>query len=438
MVLDLWENVLASLKKTINKQSFDTWLKDTEPLFVDGNTLKIKVIDEVSSRHIAEQYSKQIESIIEKFTGQKYICEFVTSEKYLKSELETPKLQNSYTNNEKKGALLNPRYTFENFVIGQNNQLAHAAALAVSKSPGNKFNPLFIYGGSGLGKTHLMHAIGHFIISEKPFLKILYVPSEQFINEFIFSIRTNTTESFKIKYRDVDILLIDDIQFLEKKEETQNEFFHTFNTLYDNKKQVVISSDRPPKQLNSLTDRLITRFSWGMITDIQPPNLETREAILRNKAQKLSLNLSEDVLNFIARKIRSNIRFLEAALNRLSIIEETITINHAKNHLKDLFDDDLNKKITVSDIMMKVSEKYGVKVEDLISKSRHSKIVLPRFISMYLARKLTGMTTTDIGKEFGDRDHSTVVNAINNIEQEIISNDELKEVLDDIILYLNG
>jgi chromosomal replication initiator protein len=341
-----------------------------------------------------------------------------------------------------KGPLLNPNYTFEYFVIGPNNQFAHAAAWAVAQHPAKQVNPLFIYGSSGLGKTHLLQAVGHYIIAEKPYLKVLFVSTEQFINEFINSIRNQTQESFKIRYRNVDILLIDDIQFLENKEETQNEFFHTFNALYENKKQIIISSDRPPKQIATLADRLRTRFEWGMITDIQPPNLETREAILRNKAEKMNLNISDEAFYFIARRIKSNIRALEAAVNRLKMVssfhEGPITTEHAKLHLKELFDTDTDKKITLTDIMQKVSRKYDVTPEEIKSNSRHSRIILPRFTAMYLARKLTDMTTTDIGKEFGDRDHSTVVNAVNKIEENLKNNTEFKEQLEDIIVEIRS
>jgi chromosomal replication initiator protein len=333
--------------------------------------------------------------------------------------------------------MLKPEYTFENFVVGPNNQLPHAAAVSVSKAPATQYNPLFIYGGTGLGKTHLMQAIGHSIMKEKPYMKVLYITTEQFLNEFIHAISTNTLPSFKMKYRDVDILLIDDIQFIEKKEQTQEEFFHTFNTLHNNKKQIIISSDRPPKDLSTLEVRLRTRFEWGLITDIQPPNVETREAILRNKAERLNIDIPDEILNFIARRIKSSIRALEAALIRLnavsSLSSEPISIYHAKNHLKDLFDEDTSKKITMTDIMQRVSEKYNISVEDLKSKSRHSRVVHPRFIAMYISRKLTDMTTVDIGKEFGDRDHSTVLNAMNNVEKMMADNEDFQETVEDLI-----
>jgi chromosomal replication initiator protein len=442
----MWDSVLKNLESRINRQSFIMWLKDTEPLSIDGSSLKIKVKDEVSAKHLNDQYLKDIEEILEGITGKKYSCEFVTGTEEVPEPIiksggfmqNTPPVLTS----SEKSTFLNPNYSFNNFVVGPNNQLAHAAAKSVSQSPATQFNPLFIYGDTGLGKTHLIQAIGGKIMTERPYLKVLYISTEQFINEFIYSIQTNTQQSFKIKYRNVDILLIDDIQFLEKKEETQNEFFHTFNTLYENKKQIVISSDRPPKQIATLTDRLRSRFEWGMITDIQTPNLETREAILRNKAAKENIVISDEAFNYIARRITSSIRALESALANLRMVyeiyNEPISIKHVKEHLKHLFDEETNRKVTPNDIMTKVSSLYNVSVEELISKSRQSRIVTPRFISMYIIRQLTDMTTTDIGKQFGDRDHSTVVNAINKIEEDMRTNFEFKEQIDELKIELHS
>ncbi len=421
------------------------WLKDTEPITYLEDTFRVRVADEVARRHIEDHYSGLISSIVRDVTGKKIHFEFVTGNGYEKvQEIGTNSSAVAAVNSEHDYSTqkLNPRYIFENFVVGPNNQLAHAAAVSVSRAPATQFNPLFIYGGTGLGKTHLMQAIGHSIIENRPYLKVLYVPSEEFLNEFLQSLRSNTISSFKIKYRNVDVLLIDDIQFIEKKEQTQEEFFHTFNTLHNNKKQIIISSDRPPKELSTLEERLKTRFEWGLITDIQPPNLETREAILRNKAEKENMNIPDEVLNYIARRIKSSIRALEAALIRLHMVSmvenEPITINHAKLHLRELFDDEAQKKVSISDIMIKVSDRYEITVDDLVSKSRHSKVVQPRFIAMYLARKLTDTTTIDIGKEFGDRDHSTVLNAMNNVEKMIRENEDFQEMIEDMIADLKS
>jgi len=446
---ELWNSVLNSLESSVNKQSFNMWLKDTEPLSMTENILKIRVIDDVTRRHISEQYLTQISSKLKEITGQNYICEFITSnghkpEQDEKSSVQQSAQEKTFFKREPMSteSTLNPKYTFENFVIGPNNQYAHAAAYSVSQAPGTQVNPLFIYGSTGLGKTHLLQAIGHYCNKEKPFLKVLFVSTQDFISEFINSIRNRTQESFQIKYRHVDILLIDDIQFLENKEETQNEFFHVFNSLHENKKQIVISSDRPPKQIATLADRLRTRFEWGMITDIQAPNLETREAILRDKAEKEKLIISDDACNYIARRIKSNIRALESAVSKLKMISmfssEEITIDHVKLNLKELFDVDSNKTVSATDIINKVSEKFDVSVEDLKSKSRHSRIIQPRFIGMYLCRELAGMTTTEIGKEFGDRDHSTVINACNKISEDIMNDPEFKEHINDLIVELKS
>ncbi|MGV7930170.1 MAG: chromosomal replication initiator protein DnaA [Spirochaetota bacterium] len=442
MVQEIWGKVLSSVQSNINKQSFDMWLKDTEPVSLLNNTLMVKVPDEVARRHISENYSSMIASALGAITGENMFCEFVTGNGHA-TAVDTPapvEPTRPPESTDYSAQRLNPRYTFENFVIGPNNQLAHAAAVSVSRAPATQYNPLFIHGGTGLGKTHLMQAIGHHILRERPYLKVLYVPSEEFVNEFIQAIRTNTITSFKIKYRNVDVLLIDDIQFIEKKEQTQEEFFHTFNTLHNNKKQIIISSDRPPKELSTLEERLRTRFEWGLLADIQPPNLETREAILRNKAERDNMNIPDEVLNYIARRIKSSIRALEAALIRLNMVavveNEPITIAHAKTHLKDLFDEDTQKKISTTDIMSKVAERFEVSVEDLTSKSRHSRVVLPRFVAMYLTRKMTDLTTIDIGREFGDRDHSTVLNAMNNVEKMIKEDEEFKERVEDMITEL--
>jgi len=444
MPKELWNSVLQSMESSVNKQSFNMWLKDTEPVSISDNILKIKVIDEVTRRHITERYLTQICSKLKEITGRMYVCEFITSNGASVDNRNFAAVQKN-TNRFSAGQFpdttsLNPKYTFENFVIGPNNQYAHAAAYSVSQAPGTQINPLFIYGSTGLGKTHLLQAIGQYINREKPYLKVLFISTQDFISEFINSIRNRTQESFQIKYRHVDILLIDDIQFLENKEETQNEFFHVFNSLHENKKQIAISSDRPPKLIATLADRLRTRFEWGMITDIQPPNLETREAILRDKAEKEKLIISDDAFNYIARRIKSNIRALESAVSKLKMIatlnNEQISIDHVKVYLKELFDIDSNRMVTVLDIMKKVAEKFFVTVDDIKSKSRHSRIIQPRFIGMYLARELTGMTTTDIGREFGDRDHSTVINAYNKISEDMTNDSELKELVNDLIVEL--
>ena len=447
---EMWEKVLDNIRLDINKQSFDLWLKDTFPLSLSDKILYVGVSDNVAKKHISDNYSSHIESILKDLTKQNFSCEFITQCEKKKEEVtetteitEAAVIKDSYSS--QSGMSLNPGYTFDNFVVGPNNEFAHAAAKAVIGNPGKakQFNPLFLYGGTGLGKTHLMQAIGNHIAVEKPYLKVLYVSSETFVNEFIQSIQNRTINSFKIKYRNVDLLLIDDIQFIEQKEQTQEEFFHTFNMLYHNNKQLVICSDRPPKELSSLQERLITRFQWGLITDIQPPNLETREAILRNKAKFIGMDIPDDVLSYIARRIKGDIRALEAALSSLNLASslnngKAMDIQLVNKHLRHLFDDKANKNISPSEIIVKVSEVFGITAEDIVSKHRHNRLIKPRFIAMYLATKLTELTTTDIGRAFGKRDHSTVLNARNNVEKLIEEDEDIRELIEEITFNLRS
>jgi chromosomal replication initiator protein len=440
---DLWGFILGDLQNHINRQTFDMWFKDTEAVLFDGATLTVKVQDEVAKRHIIENYSEVFLSIILSKTGKQISLNFIVNSNDVVS-VQKPIITQSNALSFKKDEIkdskysyLNPKYTFDTFIVGPNNQLAFATAISISKQPGKNYNPFFIYGESGLGKTHLLQAIGNAITSEKPFLAVLYTTIEQFMNEFIQSIQNNTQQSFKIKYRNVDVLLIDDIQFIQNKEGTQEEFFHTFEDLHKNSKQIVISSDRPPKEISHLAERLRTRFEWGLQADIKPPNIETREAILRKKAEVDELDISDEVLTFIAKRIKANIRKLESALTTLkaisSIQNEQITINLAKQHLKQLFDEEVSKQITITDIMQKVSERTNVTVDELQSKSRHSSIVQPRFIAMYISTRLTNLTTIDIGKEFGNRDHSTVINARNSIQKQMENDETFRENIEDII-----
>lgn len=447
---ELWKLVLThqNLQQKVNLQSFNLWLKDTEAFEITGSVIRIKVEDDVARDMIQKNYSDILDRAVSEISGKSYRCEFVpknmimsqqkTESPVMKEEKNTPSIQETS---------LYPEYTFDNFVVGPNNQFAYNAALGVANNPAtnnplSKINPLFIYGESGMGKTHLLQAIGHKILKENPYLKVKFISTEKFTSDFIYSLQKNTMESFKIMYRNVDVLLIDDIQFLSGKEETQNEFFHTFNDLHQNHKQIVISSDKPPKQIATLTERLRTRFEWGMITDIKPPELETREAILKNKAEKLNIKLTDDACYFIAKRIKSSIRALESAVNRLQFISEMthseITTEQARVNLKELFDVDSDKKITVSDIISKISEKYDLSQAELKSSSRSGKLITPRFTAMYLTKKLTEMTMAEIGDAFGGRDHSTVVNAIKKTEDAIKTDLSFKDQIDDIISELKS
>jgi chromosomal replication initiator protein len=335
-----------------------------------------------------------------------------------------------------------PRYVFDEFVVGNSNRLAHAASLAVSESPAKAYNPLFIYGGVGLGKTHLMHAIGHYILSQNKNAKVYYVSSEKFTNELINSIRDDKNEEFRNKYRTVDVLLVDDIQFIAGKERTQEEFFHTFNALHEANKQIIVSSDRPPKEIPTLEDRLRSRFEWGLITDIQPPDFETRIAILKKKSERDKVDIPSEVFEFIATKIKSNIRELEGALNRViaysTLTKREVDISLVNEALKDIFSSTHMRKIDVDLIKSIVAEYFNIKFEDFESKKRTRQIAYPRQIAMYISRELTDLSLPKIGEEFGGRDHTTVIHAYEKISSEIHESYEFKNKIEGIIKEIKG
>ena len=339
-------------------------------------------------------------------------------------------------------SMLIPKYTFDTFVIGSGNRFAHAASLAVAEAPAKAYNPLFIYGGVGLGKTHLMHAIGHYVLEHNPDAKVVYLSSEKFTNEFINSIRDNRPDDFRNKYRNVDILLIDDIQFLAGKESTQEEFFHTFNALHEENKQIVISSDRPPKEIPTLEDRLRSRFEWGLITDITPPDLETRIAILRKKAKAEGLDIPNEVMLYIANQIDTNIRELEGALIRVvaysSLENKDINADLAAEALKNIIPTAKPKVVTIKDIMRIVGEEYGVKMEDFLAKKRTKAIAFPRQIAMYLSRELTDNSLPKIGEEFGGRDHTTVLHAHEKISKLIEKDAQFQKQIQELEKKIKG
>jgi chromosomal replication initiator protein len=341
-----------------------------------------------------------------------------------------------FVDNGTSASSLNMKYTFDSFVVGNSNRFAHAACYAVAESPSKAYNPLFIYGGVGLGKTHLMQAIGHQILRKYPHYTVMYVSSEKFTNDLISSIKDDNTHGFRNRYRSMDVLLIDDIQFLAGKERTQEEFFHTFNTLHESNKQLVISSDRPPRSIPTLEDRLRSRFEWGLITDIQPPDLETRIAILRKKAQSENLNVPYDILDYIANSIDSNIRELEGALIRLvayaTISNKPLNMNTVMEALKDILPPTSPKKITIEFIQKEVSSYYGLDLKDLISKKRNKHISYPRQIAMYLCRKYTDASYPQIGEQFGGRDHTTVMHANDKIEKEILNDQEVSQLINEL------
>lgn len=428
-----WEQVLLRLEKQVNKHSFDTWLAKCKPVAFYDNTIIIEVPDHFSKSWLADRYSPIIKQSYEAIMHQEISLQFILAGQ----ELDQPAKPKERSPEDTYVNILNPRYSFDTFVIGNSNRFAHAASLAVAESPAKAYNPLFIYGGVGLGKTHLMHAIGHYILQNNFVLKVAYVTSEKFTNELINSIRDDQTVEFRNKYRSMDILLIDDIQFLEKKERTQEEFFHTFNTLYEANKQIIISSDRPPKEIATLEDRLRSRFEWGLITDIQSPDYETRVAILRKKAQLEGLqNITDETIAFIADKIQSNIRELEGALIRVSAFsaleKRESSPNLAAEVLKDVITPNKPKIITVPLIMQTVSDFYGLRVEDLKAKKRTRSVAFPRQVAMFLTRELTDLSLPKVGEEFGGRDHTTVIHACDKIVTDMSSDPVLQETMKEL------
>ncbi|HEY4553746.1 MAG TPA: chromosomal replication initiator protein DnaA [Bacillaceae bacterium] len=438
-IADLWDKVLTSIEKKISKPSFDTWLKFTKAHKLQGDTLVVTAPNEFARDWLEGRYSQLIAGILLEILGEELTVRFIIPPNQDEEEKELPAVKKKPKDEEPSDLfqnMLNPKYTFDTFVIGSGNRFAHAASLAVAEAPANAYNPLFIYGGVGLGKTHLMHAIGHYVLEHNPAAKVVYLSSEKFTNEFINSIRDNKAEDFRSKYRNVDVLLIDDIQFLAGKEQTQEEFFHTFNTLHEESKQIVISSDRPPKEIPTLEDRLRSRFEWGLITDITPPDLETRIAILRKKAKADGLDIPNEVMLYIANQIDSNIRELEGALIRVvaysSLINKDINADLAAEALKDIIPSSKPKVITIHDIQKTVGAEYNVKLEDFKAKKRTKSVAFPRQIAMYLSRELTDFSLPKIGEEFGGRDHTTVIHAHEKISKLLQTDPDLQSKVDDI------
>ncbi|MDP4161491.1 MAG: chromosomal replication initiator protein DnaA [Bacillota bacterium] len=424
-IADLWNAALGNIEKKISKPSFDTWLKSTKAHALQGNSLVITAPNDFARDWLEERYSQLISGILYEITGEELTVKFIIPQNPTEEENDPPLPPKKATKedepNEFPQHILNSKYTFDTFVIGSGNRFAHAASLAVAEAPAKAYNPLFIYGGVGLGKTHLMHAIGHYVLDHNPSAKVVYLSSEKFTNEFINSIRDNKAIEFRNKYRSVDVLLIDDIQFLAGKESTQEEFFHTFNTLHEESKQIIISSDRPPREIPTLEDRLRSRFEWGLITDITPPDLETRIAILRKKAKAEGLDIPNEVMLYIANQIDSNIRELEGALIRVvaysSLINKDINADLAAEALRDIIPSSKPKVITILEIQKVVGEHYSIKLEDFKAKKRTKSVAFPRQIAMYLSRELTDYSLPKIGEEFGGRDHTTVIHAHEKISK---------------------
>lgn len=430
---EIWQSTLAAMSRDLSKPTFETWFKSTRPVSVKDQCLLIEVPNDFAKEWLETRYKNLIIDKLKTVTSLDYEVSFVSAENTVEDgeDGSAPELFSSPSTSP-DGAYataFNPRYTFDTFVVGSCNRLSHAASLAVAETPSRAYNPLFIYGGVGLGKTHLLHAIGQYIIKNHGLSRVLYCSSEKFTNDFINAIRDNKTVEFRNKYRNMDVLLIDDIQFLAGKEQTQEEFFHTFNTLHDHNRQIVISSDRPPKEIPTLEDRLRSRFEWGLITDIQSPDLETRIAILRKKSQSDSLSIPNEVIHYVAGKIETNIRELEGALIRIvafaSLTQSPITLKLTDEALKNILITN-KKNIRVKDIINVSALHFNLNPEDLQAKKRTQEIALCRQVAMFLAREMTDLSLPKIGEEFGGRDHTTVLHAYRKIEKEISRKGEFK------------
>lgn len=433
---ELWQQVLSVLQTKLSKPSFDTWLKSTKAAVFTDSLIVICAPNNFAKEWLETRYAKMIGTAVHDTLGKHVQVQFTIEEIVPSAPSQpVPAVQPAkpVANLHEDSFSLNPKYTFDTFVIGAGNRFAHAASLAVAEAPAKAYNPLFLYGGVGLGKTHLMHAIGHYVLEHNPQVRVLYISSEKFTNEFINAIRDNRGESFRNKYRSIDVLLIDDIQFLAGKEQTQEEFFHTFNALHEERKQIIISSDRPPKEIPTLEDRLRSRFEWGLITDIQPPDLETRIAILRKKAKAENLDIPNEAMVYIANQIDTNIRELEGALIRVvaysSLINEDITTHLAAEALKDIIPSSRPRVITIQDIQQKVGEFYGLRVEEFKARKRTKAVAFPRQVAMYLSRELTDYSLPKIGEAFGGRDHTTVIHAHEKISVAIKQDQELVKII---------
>lgn len=437
-VYKAWQETISVLKEKLSYHSYNTWIISMEPISFSKNVLYIQVPNHFSRDWLNDRYAPMIKNTLQDILNRKIDIKFLLQGEQPPNNSQ-PIHKKAYdpTNlDDLKYSYLNPKYTFDTFVVGNSNRFAHAACFAVAESPAKAYNPLFTYGGVGLGKTHLMHATGHYIRENNNNMTVAYVTSEKFTNDLINAIRDDQTVEFRTKYRSMDILLIDDIQFLAGKERTQEEFFHTFNTLYEANKQLIISSDRPPKEIPTLEDRLRSRFEWGLITDIQPPDLETRIAILRKKAQLEGLTVPDDIITFIANRIQSNIRELEGALIRViamsSLNDQEINVELAEKALKDIIPASKPKPITVKLIQETVAQYFNIRPEEFKTRKRTRAVAYPRQVAMYLSRELTDLSLPKIGEQFGGRDHTTVIHAHDKISRELQTDPSLQNIIKEL------
>ncbi len=429
----IWDQIINEVRERVDSFTFETWFEPLVYVGKVGNVLYVRAPSSTFKRMFKENFPEIFPKIIRDVLGKNYEVRLFHEEE---EEEERKKRQR-----ENISVILNPKYTFENFVVAPENEFAYSAALAVAKSPSKSYNPLFIYGGVGLGKTHLLNAIGHFVLKTRPELIIIYRTTEEFMNEMVSYLQHDRIIDFKEKYRSVDVLLIDDIQFLSGKEQTKQQIFHLFNSLYESQKQIVLSSDRPPKNISGLEDRLMSRFEWGLIADIQPPTLETRIAILKKKAELMNFEVPNDVVEFIAMKIKSNVRKLEGALTRLKALSilknEPVSITLAREAMRIIaeVETDRESRITLDDIVERTGEVFGIAPEKIKGKSGVRSIALARQVSMFLAKKILGMPLTEIGDYFGGKHHTTVIHSIKKIEKLIEKDPEIAKKIEEIEVF---
>jgi chromosomal replication initiator protein len=429
----LWEPIFASLRTLLSADVFSMWFADIRCIEADADRILLEVQSDFNAIWIENNYLDIISQQVADHTGRKTAIEIRVAENNRMSNSGTTPTDSSVNRANRVRHVvpaepavapprpaLNPRNTFSSFIVGNNNQLAHAASIAVANEPGRAYNPLFVFGETGLGKTHLMHAVAHQMLQNKPQAKIAYVSTEKFTNEFIHAIRENKLVRFRQFYRNVDALLVDDIHFLSGKESTQEEFFHTFNELFESGKQIFLASDRPANEIERLENRLISRFQWGLVTDIQAPDFETRAAILRKKADSLGIELETEILHFLAERIARNVRMMEGALTRIgsyaSLINRPVDLSTVENLLGDLLHKETERQVTVEEIQKKVADYFQIRVADMVGRKRNANIVFPRQVAMHISRTLTSLPLKDIGDRFGGRDHGTVIHACKQVE----------------------
>jgi chromosomal replication initiator protein len=433
----IWEQLSAILRQRMSADGYQRWFSDVSVLDCDERSLNLSVPNPIHQFFIESNYSALLSAAVEeifKSTRQLYFIPRELQEQEMENKSKASLAQASSASKKTSAFIgLNPSYTFESFIVGANNQFAHAAALAVAQSPAKTYNPLLIYGESGLGKTHLLHAIGHRILANKKGAKVVYLRSEQFTNEFIDAIQHGTLFQFRKRYRQADILMIDDIQFFAGKERSQEEFFHTFGALHDGHKQIILTSDRPPSEIEKLEKRLVSRFEWGMTAEVQPPDIETRLAILHRKAEGLGMNIETWVLEFLAENIRTDIRRLEGALMRVvayqSLSGKPLSQEAVNHLLRDVFQEQVRKKITIDQIQKRVAEHFDIRLADMSSKRRQASVAYPRQIAMYLAREMTPSTLKEIGEAFGGKDHGTVIHAHKLIKKRMDADLHLRHLM---------